>query len=122
VHQYVQNVGYIAAASYGNGLFYDTTYYVPVGIDPGQGSGTTYSSLQIHPNPVQKSANVTYTLTETMPVIADVYDLAGRLMSTTSFGTQLRGTQTSVLDMSSIPSGTYIVRVNQSYGKIVKTN
>ncbi|MBL7138534.1 MAG: T9SS type A sorting domain-containing protein [Bacteroidales bacterium] len=122
VHQYVQNVGYIAAATYGRGIFYDTTFFTPVGIDPVQGSGTVRTVLQIHPNPVQMSAKVTYTLTETMPVIAHVYDLAGRLITTTSFGTQLRGTHTSVLDMSSLPSGTYIVRVNQSYGKVVKTN
>lgn len=122
VHPFIQNVGYIAAASYGKGLFYDTTYYTPVGIGPVPGTGRLNASLQIHPNPVRKTANVTYTLTESAPVVAYVYDLAGRLMSTTSFGTQPAGTRTSVLDMSSLPSGTYIVRVNQAYGKIVKTN
>ena len=121
-HYDVQNLGYIAAASYGKGLFYDTTYYTPVGINPGQEPGRINTTLLIHPNPVQDAANVTYTLTESMPVIAYVYDLAGRLVSTTSFGTQLSGTQTSVIDMSSFPSGTYILRVNQAYGKIVKTN
>ncbi|MFH1936359.1 MAG: T9SS type A sorting domain-containing protein [Bacteroidota bacterium] len=122
MHYNVQNTGYIAAATYGKGIFYDTTYYTPVGIDPVQGSETINASLQVHPNPVQMSANVTYTLTETAPVIARVYDLAGRLMSTTTFGTQPGGIHTSVLDMRSLPSGTYIVRVNQAYGKIVKTN
>ncbi len=121
-HYSVQNTGYIAAATYGNGLFYDTTYYIHVGIDPGQTSGKATTLLQIHPNPVKNSANVTYTLNESTAVIAYVYDLAGRLMLTTSFGTQLSGTQTSVLDMSSLPCGTYIVKVNQAYGKIVKTN
>ncbi|MBE0647440.1 MAG: T9SS type A sorting domain-containing protein [Bacteroidales bacterium] len=121
-HYNVQNTGYIAAATYGKGLFYDTTYYTHVGIDPGQGSGRINASLQIHPNPVQNTAYVTYTVSETSPVVAYIYDLAGRLMSTISFGTQLTGTQTSVLNMSGLPSGTYIIRVNQAYGKIVKTN
>jgi hypothetical protein len=121
-HYNAQNTGYIAAATYGKGLFYDTTYYIEVGIDPGQTSGKAASLLQIHPNPVKNSANVTYTLTESTAVVASVYDLAGRLMLTTSFGTQLSGTQTSVIDMSMLPSGTYIVKVNQAYGKIVKTN
>jgi len=121
-HYSVQNTGNIAAASYGKGLYYDTTYHTLVGIDPAQESGKINTVIQIHPNPVKNSAYVTYTLTERMAVVAYVYDLTGRLMSTTSFGTQLSGKQTSVLDMSSLPSGTYIVRVNQSYGKIVKTN
>ncbi|TSA26927.1 MAG: T9SS C-terminal target domain-containing protein, partial [Bacteroidetes bacterium] len=123
VHPYQQNVGYIAAASYGRGLYYDTTYYVPVGIDPDPGSGTAaYATLQIHPNPVRQTTNVTYTLPETMAVTAYLYDLSGRLMTTCSFGKQLRGIHTSLLDLGSLSAGTYIVRINQAYGKIIKTN
>jgi len=118
----VQNTGYIAAASYGKGLFCDSTYYIPVGIDPGQGPGKISAFLEIHPNPVRTSVNVTYTLTETMPVVAFVYDLSGRLMSEIAFGTRISGTHTAQIDLNSLPSGTYIIRVNQAYGKIVKTN
>ena len=118
----VQNLGYIAAASYGNGIFYDTSYYSPVGVDPVSHDQHTIASIQIHPNPVQNTANITYTLPETKQVTAYVYDLTGRLMTTASFGTQLRGTHTSVLDLNMLPNGTYIIRVNTAYGKVVKAN
>ncbi len=118
----VQNIGYIAAASYGRGLFYDTTYYSPLGVDPVAGDQRDISSIQIHPNPVQNTANITYTLPETRQVTAYVYDLTGRLMTTAAFGTQLRGTHTSVLDLSMLPKGTYIIKVNTAYGKVVKAN
>ncbi|MBN1199257.1 MAG: T9SS type A sorting domain-containing protein [Bacteroidales bacterium] len=122
-HYSVQNTGYIAAATYGKGLYYDTTYYIPVGIDPGQSPGDQAGiQLQIHPNPAKNLIYITYTLSESSPVVATVYDLTGRLVSTSSFGTQLSGTHTSVLNINALPGGTYIVRVNQAYGKVVKTN
>jgi len=116
----VQNLGYIAAASYGKGLFYDTSYYSPVGVDPVSHDQQTISSIKIHPNPVQNTANITYTLPEAKQVTVYVYDLTGRLMTTASFGMQLRGTHTSVLDLNMLPNGTYIIRVNTAYGKVVK--
>jgi len=121
-HYSVQNTGYIAASTYGRGLYYDTTYYMPVGIDPGLTPDNKVSAqLQIHPNPVKNLVNLTYTLSESAPVEATVYDLTARVISTTSFGTQLNGTHTSTLDMSALPGGTYIIRVNQAYGKVVKS-
>ena len=118
----VQNIGYIAAASYGRGLFYDTSYYTPLGVDPIAGDQQDIASIQIHPNPIKSSASITYTLPETKQVMVYVYDLTGRLMTSTSFGTQLKGTHTSVLDLSSLPNGTFIIKVNRAYGKVVKAN
>jgi len=116
----VMNHGYIAAASFGLGLFYDTTFYTPLGAEPGHGDLAALSILTLSPNPVKDMVSVTYTLTDNMQVAVQVYDLTGRLVMTSSFGNQLQGTHTSKLNLSSLPGGSYILRVNQAFGKVVK--
>jgi len=119
-HYSVMNYGSIYAASYGRGLWMDTTYYTPLGIDPIQGKPASACSLIIYPNPATNKANVTYTLENYGKISVQVNDLMGRNVMNTTFGDKSKGTHTSTLDLRTLPSGTYILRVNSCFGKIVK--
>lgn len=116
----VKNQGTIYASSYGRGLWMDTTYYTPTGIDPVHGNPATSCSLGIFPNPVNEKVNISYTMENHGTVSVQVNDLMGRMTLSTSFGNQTKGTHTSTLDLRTLPAGTYIVRVNNCFGKIVK--
>jgi hypothetical protein len=117
----IQNLGYIAAASYGQGLFWDTTYFTPLGIKPVSGQGSGYTLLHIRPNPVRETATVTYSLPGSEQVNAWIYDLTGRCIKSFSLGKQSKGIHTSEVDLSSLPDGTYIIKVHEAFGKVVKT-
>ena len=117
----IQNLGVIAAASDGRGLFYDTTFYVKLGVDPVE-KPVESNALQIRPNPVKQAATVTFTLNESAPVTAAVFDLTGRMVQEVTLGTYNRGTHSSVIDMTNLPNGTYIIRINEAFGKVVKAN
>jgi hypothetical protein len=98
----------------------DTTYLTPVGIDPGPSSGRLNNDLKIIPNPVQNFANITYTLNRTANAEIYVYDLNGTLVMGGSLGIKPQGESTSRIDFSSLSAGMYIVRINNSFDKIVK--
>jgi hypothetical protein len=51
---------------------------------------------------------------------ASVYDLTGRLLINSPLGTQPKGTINTILNLSSLSHGTYIVKVGNGCGKIVK--
>jgi hypothetical protein len=117
---HIENLGAIYLASYGRGLWMDTTYYTPVGIDPVQGNSAPAGTLLITPNPVRDYATITYTTEKQGNVGLMVVDLTGRVVLTGSLGSKEAGTYTSRIDLSPLPGGTYLVRAGNAYGKIVK--
>ena len=120
-HFLIKNMGTIYASTYGRGIFTDTTFYTPVGIDPNTVPVNSNSEmLRISPNPVKDIVNITYNLDKAGWVNIQVTDITGRNILTQSLGDKSKGINVSSLDMSSLPAGTYIVRIANSYGKIVK--
>ena len=117
---HILNYGVIYLASYGRGLWMDTTYYSPVGIDPGHGQTTSYGALKLNPNPVMDILNISYTNDEACNLIAKVYDVSGQIIMSTAFGNQPKGTFIGKINLGSLPKGTYIVKVGNGFGKIVK--
>jgi hypothetical protein len=118
---HIENLGAIYISTYGRGLWMDTTYFTPVGIDPVQGNNATEKgTLLITPNPVRDIANVTYTTTATGNLNLMVTDLTGRVVMSGSLGSKPAGTHTSRLDLSPLNGGTYLVRIGNAHGKIVK--
>ena len=121
----VQNYGTIYAASYGNGIFIDTTYFNPMGIDPGK-TNTTFSSLHIYPNPFKDRATVSYTLLGSGNVTFTICDISGRMIKTINETGQSKGDHTLTIDLQGQPAGSYIIRMNSpegiSVGKLMKSN
>jgi hypothetical protein len=122
----VQNYGAIYAASYGKGFFIDTTYYNPMGIDPGtvysQGSGT----IRIYPNPVRNEATVSYSLGSNSDVSLIIYDISGRTVKLINQNNVSSGDHKIKIEMGSLPAGTYVIQMKSkagnAYGKLMKDN
>ena len=115
------NYGVIYAATWGLGFFNDTTYLTPVGIEPGPGSWKNLNNdLKISPNPANDYVNITYTLSQSANAEIFVYDLSGTLVMGGNLGFKPRGESTSRIDFTTLPAGMYIVRINNSSGKVVK--
>ncbi len=117
---HILNKGIIYIASYGRGIWMETSHYNPVGIEPAPGQTSSYGTLKLNPNPVVDNVNFGYSCTEYGNLTALVYDLTGRIVLSTNFGNQPKGTFNGNLNLSSLPKGTYLVKVGNSYGKIVK--
>ncbi len=117
---HISNLGAIYAASYGRGLWMDTTY-IAVGIDQGQGNNSALKgTIQISPNPVADYTKITFIAESTDILDLRVYDLTGREVKFTSLGSFAPGTHTFTANLADLSSGTYLVKVGNAYGKIVK--
>jgi len=117
----IGNKGTIYAATYGRGIFVDTTYYTPVGIDPGNSILVSKNGIiRINPNPANDIVNIMYNLEKAGWIDVQVTDITGRTIIVNSFGEKPKGINISALDLRSLPAGTYIVRVANSFGKVVK--
>ncbi|MEI6884732.1 MAG: T9SS type A sorting domain-containing protein [Bacteroidota bacterium] len=116
----ILNYGAIYAATWGLGFYRDTTFLTPVGIDPGPSSGDLNHDLRISPNPVKDYANITFTLTQPTNTGIYIYDMYGTLVMCGNLGIKPKGESTSRIDLSSLASGMYLVRINNSTGKVVK--
>ena len=114
------NYGSVYAATWGLGFYRDTTYLTPVGIAPGPSGSKLNHDLKVSPNPVQDFVNISYTLTQSANAEIFVYDINGTMVMTGSLGLKPQGESTSRIDFTSLPAGMYIVRINNSYGKVVK--
>ncbi|MEI6456118.1 MAG: T9SS type A sorting domain-containing protein [bacterium] len=120
-HYLIKNLGTIYASTYGRGIFIDTTYYTPLGIDPGNITPVgKNSTIRVTPNPATDKISITYDLEKAGSVTAQVTDLTGRNVITTLFGDKPKGSNISVMDLRSLPAGTYIIRVGNAFGKVVK--
>jgi hypothetical protein len=122
----VQNYGAIYAASYGQGIFIDTTYYSPMGIEPINGNGAEAQALQVYPNPVKDKATIAFTLSAKSDVSLNVCDINGKVVLTTKQNKLSAGNHEITIDMSGQSSGTYLIRMNtkdgNGFGKLIKTN
>ncbi len=63
------------------------------------------------PNPITAGGTIGYTLPERREVTLAVYDLMGRKVATLDTGSRSPGTHRARLEGTSLPSGTYVVRL-----------
>ncbi len=118
------NYGDLYLASFGRGLFFDETFGVILGIDPINAKPAAENRLKVQPNPFTNNVTISYKIGKTAEVHAMVYDLSGRIIFSTSFGTQQPGEYTQALNLESLTSGTYIIKLmygtGTSFGKALK--
>jgi hypothetical protein len=118
---HVDNWGMIYLASYGRGLWTESSYWAPVGIDdPQPGKILSSGTLKLVPNPAKENVTLTFENEASGNVVVYVYDLAGRVVFSASLGNQERGTVTSPININSLPAGTYMVKAGNSHAKMVK--
>jgi hypothetical protein len=114
------NYGAVYAATWGLGFYRDTTFLTPVGVDPGPAGNVIRNELKISPNPIHDYATIGFHLNQATSCGIYVYDLNGNLVMGGNLGNKPAGDNTARIDFSSLSTGMYIIRVNNSYGKAVK--
>lgn len=108
----VKNYGVIYAATYGKGVYADSTYRVPLGIEePEPFENQKNLSFSVYPNPMYDMASVSITIPYRSVIKASVFDLNGRLVMNRNYGECSSGTHTLQLEMNRITTGTYILKV-----------
>jgi hypothetical protein len=120
------NYGDIYFSSFGSGLYRDETFGVILGTDPILSQTITENKLKVQPNPFTNDVIISYKIAKTAPVQAIVYDLSGRMLYSTSFGTQQPGEYTQSLHLGNLTAGTYIIKLDygggSTFGKAMKVN
>ncbi len=78
----------------------------------------------IFPNPTNSNLQVKYNLPTDDEIRIELYDFQGKLIFNKSLGKQIKGQQETILNLSQIPSGTYICniigKINSISKRIVK--
>jgi hypothetical protein len=107
----VKNYGGIYCATYGRGIFADTTY-ISVGTEPIVFDGkTSVNEVKVFPNPSNSQVQVKFTLPAPSKVEVRIYNLTGTLMQTTRAGMLAQGSHTIQTDVSALKNGSYIIQV-----------
>jgi hypothetical protein len=117
---HVENWGMIYLSSFGRGLWMESSYWAPVGIDPEPGKITTSGSLKLIPNPVKDNLKLTFNNITAGNVMVYIYDLTGRTVLSATLGNHERGTVTATININNLPAGTYMVKAGNTYAKMVK--
>lgn len=110
----VKNEGAIYASTYGNGIIRCNDYRLngsDLGIDENEVEANASLQMNVYPNPVRGTANVSFELTESATVSYHVYDLSGRMVMSNVLGTYGQGENTVSFSTGDLTSGSYILRV-----------
>ena len=67
--------------------------------------------LSVFPNPASEDVQVNYVLASDAVVTINMYDLAGKLVSSVSNGTQMQGRHFAHINTSALAQGFYTVNV-----------
>ncbi len=84
-------------------------------------TGASELQLQVVPNPASATATLYVNLDRTDLLDIELFDVSGRHVRTLFVGAHPRGTARSEFDVSSLPSGTYVLRVRTSHGTSSRT-
>ena len=109
----------------GNALATDTvritTPVLSVRGDGGQSVPEGFSLLSSFPNPATSSATVNYSLGKEMNIRLEVFNSAGEYIGVLDEGFKTRGLQNVHFDTSSLPAGTYYLRLSSGDQYMLKS-
>jgi hypothetical protein len=91
---------------------YDGSYEYSNEVEVDVEAPSVFTLMQNYPNPFNPMTKIEYTLPENAEVRVDIYNTLGELVSTLVNKTMEAGYQEISFDASSLPSGTYIYRIN----------
>jgi hypothetical protein len=116
----VSNYGIIYAATYGAGIFRDTTHWQPTAIANYPSNKAAQETLKVYPNPTNSSVTIDYmSLSSNDRVQLNVFDITGKIILTKNLGVKEAGSHSERLDCSNLPNGFYFV--NMIIGQYNKT-
>ncbi len=101
------------------GFWYTASVFTPVrssGVEPlAQGAG----DLSVAPNPAVQFASVSFTLSNRSEIRVQVCDMQGRTLRIMDIGPRDGGRISIPIDVGSLPSGTYMVRVSAGKSRMI---
>jgi len=111
--------GYLYVSCGWNGAFLSTLEqgvpsWIPPGVEekPGSTPITEKGNIVVAPNPLRGRTTVSYQIPLSVNVNLALYDVAGKLIENLASGVQPAGSHHVDLDLGSLASGVYIVRLN----------
>ena len=78
------------------------------------------TSLEMYPNPTSSNVNIAFTLTEPDHIVIDVVNILGQVVQSSDLGTLSSGYTLKKLDVSSLPSGLYLVNIKNKDAQVVR--
>jgi hypothetical protein len=102
----------------------DTIYKRVITINPDGSVGmkevSAIEGLQLYPNPVSSSLNISYSLMENARVEAALVSVEGKLVKSFDAEEKSTGNHTAVYNVQEIPAGNYLLRINANGKSVVK--
>lgn len=115
------NYGVIYGATFGRGIYQSDTYEI-VGIDEINNPDHITYNLNVYPNPVKNSANLSFISSGNSSADLNVYDVNGKLMINRKIKLT-EGNNKINLQLSDFPEGTFIIQIisgkNINTGKFI---
>ena len=78
-------------------------------------------NISIYPNPARDILQVSYNLSDNSEIEINVFNLSGQKETILYSGSQLAGNNIHMLNISNLPTGTYLLQVRGSKFSITKT-
>lgn len=118
---HIENYGAVYMSTYGLGIWMDTTFLTPVGMDDANyRKPSTGEPLIINPNPASDRVTVTGHMPAAGTLALQVYDLTGRIVATFDKGYHQKGDYSVEVSVSALPSGSYIIKAGTSAAKLIR--
>jgi hypothetical protein len=76
--------------------------------------------VNVYPNPTSTSLNISFNLPQADEVLIHLYDTQGKLISEKKIGKKESGKYQEVIDLTNIPQGTYVCRIQGKHNAITK--
>jgi len=115
----VENYGIIYMATFGNGLYIDSTYFVPrpadnIQEDPETGAqAISEFNANVYPNPVANQLTVNFGVSsDNSTVNARIIDLSGRVLLSENLGNFDKGTHTYSVNTNNLEMGIYLFEIS----------
>jgi len=108
------NSGKIYIATGGRGLYVDSTFFVPVGINQLTDNAGLKGSMRIYPNPMKAGGIIAFTIPESEKVTITIYDMQGRVVEEIPVTDRTPGNHTISINTSDMAIGTYIATATGS--------
>lgn len=74
----------------------------------------------VFPNPTMNTLNISYNITQSDEVSVSVYDLGGKVLIEKHYGKQSQGSHQHELDMTELPNGSYMIKLQGGRNSIIK--
>jgi hypothetical protein len=111
------NSGQIYVATNGRGIWTSNKYYSPTVVSVKEIVESAHTSnLNIYPNPTNGELNIAFRAFDDEKAVMNILDINGRIVMSENLGRLVNGDMKRSIDVSSLPSGMYIVNVSSDSG------